>query len=84
MLATTSLATCGMSCSPDLMPADFFIFSKVITTLKGRLLYIRDIKKNVTIISNVVTFYAFDECFVQLLERCNTYDAILTDNSEGK
>jgi hypothetical protein len=66
------------------MPADFFIFPKVITTLKGQLLYITDIKKNVTIISNVVTSYAFDKCFVQLLERCNMYVAILRDNSEGK
>jgi hypothetical protein len=65
------------------MPADFFIFPKVITTLKGRLLDITDIMTNVTIASNVVTFYVFDECFVQLLERCNTYVAILRDNSEN-
>jgi hypothetical protein len=84
MLVTTSLATCGMSCLPDLMPADFFIFPKVITTLKGRLLDITDIKKNVTIVSNVVTFYAFDECLVQLLEGCNTCVAILRDNSKAK
>jgi hypothetical protein len=43
------------------MPADFFIFPKVITTLKGRLMDSTDIKKNVTIVSNVVTFYAFDD-----------------------
>jgi hypothetical protein len=66
------------------MSADFFIFPKVITTLKGRLLNITDIKKNVTIVSNVVTFYAFDECFVQLLVRSNMYVAVLRDNSEGK
>jgi len=57
------------------MPAYFFIFPKVITTLKGRLLHITDIKKNELSISNVVTFYVFDECFVQLLVRCNMYVA---------
>lgn len=64
------------------MPADIFIFPKVITTFKGRVLGITDIKKNVTIVSNVMTFYAFDECFVQLFERCNMYVAILKDNSK--
>ena len=29
-----------------------------------------------------MTFYAFDECFVQLFERCNMYVAILKDNSK--
>lgn len=29
-------------------------------------------------------FFAFNECFVQLLERCNMHVAILRDNTEGK
>jgi len=64
------------------MPADFFILPKEISTLKGRLLDITDIKKNVNIVSNVVTFNAYDECVVQLFERCNMYVAILRDSSE--
>jgi hypothetical protein len=66
------------------MPADFFIFPKRITTLKGRLLDITDIKKNATIVSKVVTFDSLNDCFVQLLVRCNMYVAIFRDNSEGK
>lgn len=56
--------------SPDLAPADFFLFPKVKTVLKGqRFADVEDIKKNVTAELNTVSPDAFVDCFQKLLER---------------
>jgi hypothetical protein len=47
-------------CSPDLAPADFFIFPVVETALKGkRFQDVEDIKKNVTAELNTVPLEVF-------------------------
>jgi hypothetical protein len=57
----------------------------VKTTLKGkRFLDIEDIRKYVPIVLNAALFDAFDDCFVQLTERCKMYVAIKRGNFEGK
>lgn len=83
MLVTTSLATCGMSCSPDLMPAYFFIFPKVITTLKGRLLHITDIKKN-ELSSQMWLLFISLRMFCATFRKMQHVCCHLRDNSEGK
>jgi histone-lysine N-methyltransferase SETMAR len=58
--------------SPDLAPADLFLFPTVKTALKGkRFQEVEDIKKNVTAELNAVLFEAFANCFQKLFERCN-------------
>jgi len=50
--------------SPDLAPADFFLFSKLKTTLKGRRFQtIEEIKENVTRELRAITESAFQEAF---------------------
>jgi hypothetical protein len=53
---------------PDLMPADFFLFPKVKTVLKGRRFQdIEDIKKtNTSTKLNTVPLYTFSNCCVRL------------------
>jgi transposase len=52
--------------SPDLAPADFFLFPKLITTLKGRRFHtIEKIKKNTRRELRAITESAFQEIFQQ-------------------
>jgi hypothetical protein len=57
--------------SPDLTPADLFLFPTVKTALKGkRFQDVEDIKKNVTAELNAVLLGAFAGCFQKPFERC--------------
>jgi hypothetical protein len=58
--------------SPDLAPADYFLFLTVNTTLKGkRFQDVEDNKKNVMAELNAVPFEVFADCFQKPFERCN-------------
>jgi hypothetical protein len=58
--------------SPDLAPADSFLFPTAKTALKGkRFQDVEDIKKNVTAELNAVILEAFADCFQKLFERYN-------------
>jgi hypothetical protein len=51
-------------CSPDLAPANIFLFPTVKTTSKGKTFQdVADIKKNVTAELNAVLLEAFADCF---------------------
>jgi hypothetical protein len=72
------LAKCGVveisypPYSPDLAPADFFLFLTVTTALEGkRFQDVEDIKKNVTAELNAVSLEAFTDSFQKRFERCN-------------
>jgi hypothetical protein len=55
--------------SPDLSPPDYFLFSKIKSTLKGRIFEdMGDIKRNVT--DELLTLHAneFKKCFQQFYE----------------
>jgi hypothetical protein len=51
--------------SPDLAPADFFLFPKLKTTLKGHFQTIEEMQVNVTIELRTITGSAFQEAFQQ-------------------
>ena len=56
--------------SPDLAPADFFLFPKHKTTLKGRRFQtIEEIQENATIELRVITSSAFQEAFQKWKKR---------------
>ena len=61
--------------SPDLAPADFFLFTKLKTTLKGRRFQtIEEIQENAIRELRAITESAFQEAFQQWKkrwERCN-------------
>jgi hypothetical protein len=58
--------------SPDLAPADFFLYPTVKTALKiKRCQDVEDIKRNVTAELKAVPLETFADCFQKLFERCN-------------
>jgi len=57
-------------CSPDLAPADFFLFPKLKPTLKGRRFQtIGEIQENATREPRAITENAFQEAFQQWKKR---------------
>jgi len=57
-------------CSPDLAPADYFLFPKLKIRLKGRRFQvIEDIKKESLRDLKVIPKSAYDECFQSCTER---------------
>jgi hypothetical protein len=56
--------------SPDLSPADFYMFSRLISAMKGRRFCdATDIIKNATIELKIIPQYCFQECFQHLCSR---------------
>jgi len=70
--------------SPDLAPADFFLFPKLKTTLKGRRFEtIEEIKENAIRELHALTESAFQEAFQQWKKRWERCIASSGDYSEG-
>jgi len=71
--------------SPDLAPADFFVFPKLKTTLKGRRLQtIKEIQENAIRELRAVTESAFQEAFQQWKKRWERCIASRGDYFEGE
>jgi len=70
--------------SPDLAPADFFVFSKLKTTLKGRRFQtIEEIQENAIRELRTITESAFQEAFQQWKKCWERYIASRGDYFEG-
>jgi transposase len=70
--------------SPDLAPADFFLFPKLKTTLKGRRFQtIEEIQENATIELRAITSSAFQEAFQKWKKRWERCIASRGDYFEG-
>jgi transposase len=70
--------------SPDLAPADFFLFPKLKTTLKGRRFQaIEEIQENAIRELRAITESAFQETFQQWKKRWEWCIASRGDNFEG-
>jgi transposase len=70
--------------SPDLAPADFFLFPKLKTTLKGRLFQTtEEIQDNAIRELRVITDSAFQEAFQQCKKHWKLCIANREDYSEG-
>ena len=70
--------------SPDLDPADFFLFPKLKTTLKGRHFQtIEEIQENATIELRAITSSAFQEAFQKWKKRWDRCIANRGDYFEG-
>jgi transposase len=70
--------------SPDLAPADFFLFPKLKTTLKGRRFQtIKEIQENATGELRAITESAFQEAFQQWEKRWERCIASRGDYFEG-
>ena len=70
--------------SPDLAPADFFLFPKLKTTLKGRHFQtIEEIQENATRELRAITESAFQEAFQKLKKRWERCIASRGDYFEG-
>jgi len=70
--------------SPDLTPADFFLFPKLKTTLKGRRFQtIEEIQENATRELRAITENAFQEAFQQWKKRSERCVASRGDYFEG-
>ena len=70
--------------SPDLAPADFFLFPKLKTTLKGRRFRtIEEIQENATRELRAITESAFKEVFQQWKKRWERCIASRGDYLEG-
>jgi transposase len=71
--------------SPDLAPADFFLFPKLKTTLKGRSFQIiEEIQENATRELRAITESAFQEAFQQWKKCWERGIASRRDYFEGK
>jgi len=69
---------------PDLTPADFFLFPKLITTLKGRRFQtIEEIQENAIRELRAITESAFQEAFQQWKKSWERCIASRGDYSEG-
>lgn len=70
--------------SPDLAPADFFLFPKLKTTLKGRRFQtIEEIQENAIQALRAITASAFQEAFQQWKKRWERCIASRGDYFEG-
>ena len=69
--------------SPDLAPADFFLFPKLKTTLKGRRFQTIEIQENATIELRAITSSAFQEAFKKWKKRSERCFASRGDYFEG-
>jgi len=70
--------------SPDLAPADFLLFPKLKTTLKGRRFQtVEDIQENVIRELRAITESAFQEAFQQWKKRWERFIASRGDCCEG-
>jgi len=70
--------------SPDLAPADFFLFPKLKTTLKGRCIKtIEEIQENAITELRAITESAFQETFEQWKKRWERCIASRGDYFEG-
>ena len=70
--------------SPDLAPANFFLFPKLKTTLKGRRFQtIGEIQENATIELRAITSSAFQEAFQKWKKRWERFIASRGDYFEG-
>ena len=70
--------------SPDLAPADFFLFPRLKTTLKGRRLKTtEEIQENAIRKLRAITEIAFQEAFQQWKKRWERYIASKGDYFEG-
>jgi len=70
--------------SPDLAPADFFLFHKLKTTLKGRRFQtIEEIQENAIRELRAVTESAFQEAFQQWQKRWERFIASREDYFKG-
>jgi len=71
-------------CSPELAPADFFLFPKLKTTLKRRRFQtIEEIQQNAITELRAITESAFQEAFQQWKKRCERCIASRGDYLEG-
>ena len=70
--------------SPDLAPADFFLFPKLKTTLKGhRFPTIEEIRENAIREMHIITESAFQEAFQQWKKHWERYITSRGDYCEG-
>jgi predicted acetyltransferase len=70
--------------SPDLAPADFFLFPKHKTTLKGRRFQtIEEIQEKAMRELRAITENAFQEAFQQWKKRCERCISSRGDHFEG-
>ena len=60
-------------CSPDLAPADFFLFPRLKVVIRGaRFVNVNAIKDRVTAVLRSILQEAFGNCFQKLYECCQT------------
>ena len=71
--------------SPDLTPADFFLFPRVKAAIKGVCFaHVSAIKNRVTAVLRLIPQEAFVYCFWKLHERCQTCVVADGDYFEGQ
>ncbi|KZC08663.1 Histone-lysine N-methyltransferase SETMAR [Dufourea novaeangliae] len=71
--------------SPDMTPADFFLFPRLKGVLKGlHFADVPDIQKRVTSLLRAIPQEAFAECFQQLYNRCQKCIVTNGDYFEGQ
>jgi hypothetical protein len=71
---TNTIGLPWLPCSPDLAPADFFLFPKLKHTLKGRFRTVQEITENSQTELRAVPKKAYQDCFQKRQrrwERCN-------------
>ena len=71
--------------SPNLAPADFFLFSRLKAAIKGaRFADVKDIKDRVTAVLRSISQEAFAYCLRELYERCQTCVVADVDYFKGQ
>ena len=71
--------------SPDLTPADFFLFPRLKATIKvARFVDVNAIKDHVTAVMRSIPQEVFADCFRKLYERCQTCVVAESDYFEGQ
>ena len=69
----------------DVAPADFFLFSRLKSAIKGaRFADVNAIKDRVTAVLRSISQESFADCFRKLYERCQTCVVADGDYFEGK
>ena len=70
---------------PDLAPADFFLFHRLKTAIKGaRFVDVNAIKDRLIAVLRSISHEVFAYCFRKLYERCQTYIVADGDYFEGQ
>ena len=71
--------------SPNLALADFFLYPRLKTAIKGaRFAEVNDIKDRVTAVLSSIPQEAFADCFRNLYDRCETCVVADDDCFEGQ